>query len=113
MPIIYHLTHFKDWEAAKSSDEFNAESLESEGFIHCSEDETQLLGVAERLFAGQQNLIAMMIDTDLLNSPLKREPSTAGDIYPHIYGPINANAVIGIRRLSTDPEGKFVLDGES
>ena len=110
MPIIFHLTEQSDWESRDLNQGYEAPSLEEEGFIHCSEDEAQLLEVAKRLFAGQTGLLALEVDTDRLTSPLKREPSRSGTIYPHIYGPIDLNSVAGTRVISVGADGAFYLE---
>jgi uncharacterized protein (DUF952 family) len=110
MTIIFHLTKRADWEARNPNEGYVAVSLEAEGFIHCSEDETQLLEVAHRLFAGEIGLLALEVDTELLTSPLKREPSRSGTIYPHIYGPIDLVAVAGTRVISAGADGAFHLE---
>ncbi len=112
MPIIYHLAARSEWEGGTASvkygaGEYRAGSLAEEGFIHCSEDEAQMLRVANRLFNGRTDLIVLDLNVDALTSPLKREPSRSGEIYPHIYGPINTDAVVRVRRLVPDPEGIF------
>lgn len=110
MGIIFHLTKQADWEARELGKGYLAPSLESEGFIHCSEDEEQLLGVAHRLFAGETGLLALEVDTDLLTSPVMREPARSGVIYPHIYGPIDLNSVSGTRRILAGGDGSFILE---
>jgi uncharacterized protein (DUF952 family) len=112
MALIYHLISQTNWDAAKSAAEYRAESLASEGFIHCSQDEAQLLRVANRLYGGRQDMLALEVDTDRLTSPVKREPSRSGEIYPHIYGPLNINAVVRVRSLPLDAAGKFSTVGE-
>ena len=107
MPIIYHLAAGSEWESCASSPEYRASSLAEEGFIHCSEDEAQMLRVANRLFNGRTDLVVLDLNLDVLNSPLKREPSRSGEIYPHIYGPINTDAVVRVRRLLPDAGGIF------
>ena len=112
MPMIYHLAVSAEWEAgvATSEDEageYRAGSLAEEGFIHCSEDEVQMLRVANRLFSGRTDLLVLDLNVDALTSPLKREPSRSGEIYPHIYGPINTDAVVRVRRLVPDADGIF------
>ncbi len=112
MPIIYHLAGSAEWEAGAASlkfraVEYRAGSLAEEGFIHCSEDEAQMLRVANRLFNGRTDLVVLDLNLDALTSPLKREPSRSGEIYPHIYGPINTDAVIRVRRLVPDADGIF------
>ena len=102
--IIYHLAFRSDWETAVIEGEYRAPSLAEEGFIHASGDEAQMLGVAARLFPGRTDLLALDVDTERLpeGSPLVREPSRSGEIYPHVYGPINLHAVVRIRALAPD-----------
>ncbi len=103
MPIIYHVTTAEEWKAAEekarlsgAQGSYEAGSLKAEGFIHCSE-EHQVAGVLERYFAGQDNLVKLVIDTTKLTSRYIQEwsPSTR-DTFPHIYGPINMDAVIDV-----------------
>jgi len=107
MEIIYHLAGKAEWEAGAASPEYRAGSLAEEGFVHCSEDEAQMLRVANRLFNGRTDLVVLDLNLDALTSPLKREPSRSGEIYPHIYGPINIDAVVRVRRLVPDGDGIF------
>ena len=111
--IIYHLAFRSDWEAALAAGEYVAPSLAEEGFIHASGDEEQMLRVAARLFAGREDLLALDVDTERLgeDSPVIREPARSGEIYPHVYGPINPGAVVRVRALIpevADP-GVFTL----
>ena len=99
MPIIYHVTTEAEWKAAEEKGVYEAASLKAEGFIHCSE-EHQVAGVLERYFAGQTGLVKLVIDTNKLTSRYVQEwsPSTQ-DTFPHIYGPINVDAVIGVQEI--------------
>lgn len=114
--IIYHLAFRSDWEAAVIEGEYRAPSLAEEGFIHASADETQMLSVAARLFPGRTDLLALDVDTERLpaTSPLVREPARSGEIYPHVYGPINLDAVVRIRAMAPDAEqpSGFALGGQ-
>jgi uncharacterized protein (DUF952 family) len=96
MPIIYHVTTKSDWDKAKQQGAYDSLSLANEGFIHCSQDH-QVAGVLERYFEGQINLVKLVIDTDKLSSKFVFDwsPSMA-DTFPHVYGPINLDAVVGI-----------------
>jgi uncharacterized protein (DUF952 family) len=99
MPIIYHVTTAAEWNAAKEKGFYESASLKSEGFIHCSE-ENQVAGVLQRYFAGKNGLIKLVVDTDKLKSRYVQEwsPSTH-DTFPHVYGPINTDAVIDVIAL--------------
>jgi uncharacterized protein (DUF952 family) len=99
MPIIYHVTTKADWDKAKQQGFYETPSLADEGFIHCSQ-EHQVAGVLERYFEGQTELVKLVIDTDQLTSNFVFDwsPSMA-DTFPHVYGPINTDAVIKIVSL--------------
>ena len=96
MPIIYHVTAAAEWKAAQEKGFYETASLKAEGFIHCSE-EHQVAGVLERYFSGQDHLLKLVIDTTKLSSRYVQEwsPSTH-DTFPHIYGPINLDAVVDV-----------------
>lgn len=95
MPIIYHITTAAEWAAAREAGEYRSPSLQAEGFIHCSADDEQVAGVLQRYFSKKKDLVKLVIDTDKLSSHYVYEwsPSTAAT-FPHIYGPINLDAVI-------------------
>jgi len=91
--FIYHIVLPEKWEAVKHNSTYSAESLETEGFIHCSYDH-QLDEVIGRYYSGAPELTILTIDVTKLTSKLVSEPSTGGEVYPHIYGPINLDAVV-------------------
>ena len=99
MAIIYHITTAPEWEAAHTNGLYASASLKEEGFIHCSQAE-QIPGVLDRYFKGKTNLVKLSIDTEKLSSRLIYEwsPSVA-DTFPHIYGPININAVVVVENI--------------
>lgn len=93
MPIIYHITTAEQWNTAVEKGFYEAPSLSTEGFIHCSEAH-QVADVLERYFKGQTGLIKLVIDTDKLTSRYVQEWSPSiSDTFPHIYGAINVDAV--------------------
>ncbi len=98
MAIIYHITTGDQWREAQEKGFYQSLSLAEEGFIHCSESR-QLEGVVERYFKGKKDLLKLVIDTEKLTSPLYFDWSSAiEDTFPHIYGPVNLEAV-----QSTEP----------
>ena len=99
MPIIFHVTTSRAWEEAKQKGFYENDSLKEEGFIHCSQEE-QVAGVLERYFQGQKNLVKLIIDTDKLTSKYIFDwSSSTQDTFPHVYGPINLEAVTGVSEL--------------
>ena len=97
--IIYHITSKEEWTTAITNGFYEAASLAEEGFIHCS-TEQQVEGVLQRYFAGKTDLVKLTIDTAKLNAKLQYDFSPSiNEVFPHIYGTINLNAVIDISPL--------------
>jgi len=97
--IIYHITAKEEWTTAITNGFYEAASLAAEGFIHCS-TEQQVEGVLQRYFAGKTHLVKLTIDTAKLNAKLQYDFSPSiNEVFPHIYGRINLNAVIDISPL--------------
>jgi uncharacterized protein (DUF952 family) len=99
MAFIYHVTTEQEWEAAKQKGYYTAPSLETEGFIHCSEAQ-QVDGVLQRYYQGTKELLKLAIDTQKLNSELKYELAPSiNENFPHVYGPINLDGVIEVQEI--------------
>ena len=97
--IIYHITSKEEWTTAITNGFYEAASLAEEGFVHCS-TEQQVEGVLQRYFAGKTDLVKLTIDTAKLNAKLQYDFSPSiNEVFPHIYGRINLNAVIDISPL--------------
>lgn len=98
--MIYHIALKEDWEKAQKQGSYIHPSLEAEGFIHCSEDR-QVSGVLNRYFKGKTDLLKLTINPQQLSSPLQYELApSVNEEFPHIYGPINLDAVIEVRPIS-------------
>ncbi len=96
--MIYHITTESQWLHAQSAGYFEESSLQTEGFIHMCTAE-QLAGVLERYYKNQSNLILLHVEENKILSALKYELSpSVNQLFPHIYGPINLDAV-----LKTEP----------
>jgi uncharacterized protein (DUF952 family) len=109
MRTIYHLVPRGVWE--KDADQpYRPDSLENEGFIHCSFAE-QVAGSANRFYADAVDLLLLHIDADCLASPLREEASGTGEIFPHIHGPLNRDAVMAVERLIRGPDGRWQFSG--
>ena len=114
---ILHVTSRKRWIEATRTGQFLDPSLETEGFIHASTI-TQVLPVAAKFHKGQSGLVLLEIDPKRLTSELKWEPPSGdgpppgvpdGDAFPHIYGPLNLDAVIQVLDFEPDESGEFSL----
>ncbi len=107
--IVYCITTIEKWEHAKSKGIYLDESLNNEGFIHCSFSH-QLVRVANKHFNGINNLLILCINCKHLKSNIIDEDLyNLNELYPHIYGPINVEAVIKTVAFSCNRDGSFSL----
>jgi uncharacterized protein (DUF952 family) len=109
MQKIYHLVLRNAWES-NPEQPYTAESLATEGFIHCSYAR-QVEWAANRFYQGQKDLLVLHLDPGRLSSPLREEASGPGEVFPHIYGPINRDAVLEVEPLRQGADGRWVFAG--
>ena len=101
---IFHLTTPEAWELAQQAGTYTlstrGRALGQQGFIHCSEAH-QVEGVRARWYDDLDDLLLLAIDTDLLTSPWRSEQLEGADEpYPHVYGPLNLDAVVNAEPLA-------------
>ena len=104
---LVHLCQEKEWLGARELGIFKSKSLDHEGFIHCSQPQ-QILQVANRFYQGIPGLILLWIDPEKINSVIRWEAAD-GAIFPHIYGPINLDAIFSMTNINPDDDGIFRL----
>lgn len=111
MGLIYHIAYQRDWAEARSAGRYTMSTrgttLSEQGFIHAS-TAGQVADTANRFYAGEDDLIVLVINERLLEAPVRYEQvGGAGDVFPHIYGPVNVNAVLDTRPLQPGARGTF------
>ncbi len=107
--FVYHIAPLGDWEKALAYGCYRAPSLVSEGFIHCSTYD-QVVDTANRLFRDREDLVLLVIDTHKLASPLRHELAPDTDMkFPHIYGPLNLDAINAVVPLPPLADGSFAF----
>ena len=124
MTLIYHLTTRdalvpqRDTLVSRQTGVYRAESLAQAGFIHFSQQH-QILSVANAFYTGQTDLVILVVDPSLLKAELKYEPPAhpsaspsapgAENLFPHLYGPLNLEAVIEVVDFPPGADGRFTL----
>jgi uncharacterized protein (DUF952 family) len=104
---IFHITSRAAWLAAQATGSYAADSLASEGFVHCSEAH-QYVWVANRRFRGRDDLVLLHVDPRRLDAEVRYENLEGGEqLFPHVYGPIPARAVIEVTPLTPRIDGTF------
>lgn len=115
MATIFHIATRADWGAAQQRGEYVADSLATEGFIHCS-TAAQLLPTANALFRGRTDLLLLTLDDARIEAELRYEPpaTTAHEandaLFPHVYGPLNLGAVVLVEDFGLIRTARFTAD---
>ncbi|HEX3713010.1 MAG TPA: DUF952 domain-containing protein [Trebonia sp.] len=114
MSRIYHIATRADWEQAQADGEYTRSSvgktLAEEGFIHASQA-AQVTGTANKFYRDVPgDLLLLVIDPGLLRAELRYDDVPGAELpFPHIYGPLNVDAVVEVRPLAPEPDGTFVF----
>jgi glutathione S-transferase len=103
--MIYHVASAEDWERARRAGEYRistrGRTLEEEGFIHCSRA-SQVAAVADRFYRGVDDLVLLTIDVRLVKCEVRYESVPgAGESFPHIYGPLDVDAVVSVEPFAS------------
>jgi Uncharacterized protein conserved in bacteria len=106
---VLHIIQRSDWEAARAAGAYRADSLATEGFIHCSTPE-QVLTPANALFRDVRGLVLLVLDENKIAAPVVYEDCyESGTAFPHVYGPINLDAVTDVLPFEPEADGTFRL----
>ncbi|MGL4551474.1 MAG: DUF952 domain-containing protein [Gemmataceae bacterium] len=106
MEPVYHLVLPSIWSVGSDRD-YAPASFADEGFIHCS-FAGQVEKSANRFYAAADEILVLRIDPARLTSPMKVEASGSGALFPHVYGPINRDAVTEVI-VPARVEGRWVF----
>lgn len=108
--LIYHITKKSLWSTALEDGVYSADSLASEGFIHCSSNK-QVERVANLLYKGQRDLVLLEIEPSRLKNEIRWEPGSddPNEKYPHVYGSLNLEAITRVVDLHANEGGSFTI----
>jgi uncharacterized protein (DUF952 family) len=106
---VYKIVPKSLWQNAKENGVFAGASIDLEdGFIHFSTRE-QLRETADKHFHGQSDLMLIAVDAAALGSQLIYEVSRGGALFPHLYAPLEFNAVLSEQELPLDDTGRHIF----
>lgn len=112
MPTIYHITNANRWATAASEGTYEPDMFPVDGFIHCSKRE-QVIQVANLRFRSENKLVLLCIDTEKVRAEIIYENLEGGEqLFPHIYGSLNNDAVTQVVRFQPGPDGYFAFPDE-
>lgn len=113
MSLIYHLVTTTRWQDWPSDQPYLPAEYANDGFVHCTAGDELMIAVANRFYQNVQgDFLLLVIESERLTSPLKWEAPSPGDtlapLFPHIYGPINRDAVVAIKTITRASDGRFL-----
>jgi uncharacterized protein (DUF952 family) len=110
MELIYKIVPAELWHRAELTGHFVGSPVDqADGFIHLS-TAAQVRGTAARYFAGQTGLLLVGVDPQLVSADLRYEPSSGGALFPHLYAPLNVDAVVSVKGLPLGDDGQHQFD---
>jgi uncharacterized protein (DUF952 family) len=108
--LIYHFCPRSAWVAAAPTGSYAADTLATQGFIHCSPADHLHVSATMRA-PGRTDLVVLEIDESRLPAPAVWEqgdpPHPTGQLFPHVYGVIPLEAVVAVRDYPPGPDGTF------
>ncbi|MEV0636165.1 DUF952 domain-containing protein [Streptomyces sp. NPDC050619] len=114
--MIYHVVPLAAWNAEPDRP-YAPASLAEEGFVHCSPDEETTLAVVNAFYpSAPRPLLALLLDEGRLGARVEREkavpvppPGVAESaLFPHVFGPIDRDAVERVLQVRWDAEGRAI-----
>jgi uncharacterized protein (DUF952 family) len=107
--LVYKIATTASFELAQQSRVFAGMPIDAQdGFIHLS-TAAQLAETLRRHFKGQADLLLVAVRTADVADALRWEPSRGGDLFPHLYAPMELSAVAWTAPISVDADGRCDL----
>jgi uncharacterized protein (DUF952 family) len=107
-PFVYVTMSQRDFDTATASGVWNPGSLATDGFLHASPAD-QLTRVANKHFSGLDEIRILSARAENVHAEILWEPASDRKLYPHIYGPLNMDAVERATTVKKGPDGRFVV----
>lgn len=106
---LYRLLSAADWRAAVLDGVYRGAPHDlADGFIHLSTAD-QVEETAALHYAGVEDLMVLTVDSARVDGEVKWEPSRGGQLFPHVYGTIPLEAVLGAEPVGRDRGGAFTF----
>jgi uncharacterized protein (DUF952 family) len=106
---VYKICPEAALQEARKSGRFDGSADDArDGFIHLSVGH-QVTGTLAKYFAGQRDLVLLAVDPERLGVQLRWEKSRGGELFPHLYGPLDLAHVISVEPLTLQEDGSHRL----
>jgi uncharacterized protein (DUF952 family) len=107
----FHLVPRLEWEASDPAAAYVPAAFDRDGFVHCTDGADELAATANRHFAAfSGDLCALVVHRARLGAEVRYEDP--GGIYPHVYGPIERDAILKVLPMPRGVGGEFLAPAE-
>lgn len=105
--ITYHLSPAEVWARQQDAPTYTPEAYAQDGFIHCTDGLNNLLNVGNMFYTGDvRDFCVLVLKADAITSEIRYEDPE--QVFPHIYGPLNTDAVVGFLRVIRGEDDAFL-----
>jgi len=107
MRLAYHGTPKRYFESLDRSQPYVPEPFAREGFIHTTEGrEAVAITLTKYYKSSAEPWVVLYIDQDLVMSSIRYDDPA--EVFPHIYGPLNRNAIVAVKDIGRAADGTFL-----
>ncbi len=111
MTLIYKIAPATLWREAEARGRFFGAPVDlTDGFIHFSTAE-QTRETAAKHFAGEADLLLIAVEAEALGDALIWERSRGGQLFPHLYAPLDPAAARSVAPIPVAPHGDHDFSG--
>lgn len=106
-PLTFHLVRADYFRSCDAHSDYVPAAFDDDGFIHCTDGAQNLADTANRHYRDDRNMyVALVIDVAKVRADVRYEDDAR--IYPHIYGPLNRDAIVNIIPVLREADGSFL-----
>lgn len=110
--VTYHLAITEEWVAQQNADSYKPYVFDNEGFIHCTNGLDLLTQIANMFYQDSPDpRVVLVLDVSKIESEVRYDD--LDETFPHIYGPLNPDAVIAELPVQRKTDGEFLLLGSA
>jgi uncharacterized protein (DUF952 family) len=104
--LTLHLVPEATWDARDPEQPYVPAAYAEDGFVHCTDGDAEMVAVANRFYAADPRpFLLLTVDLERTGSPWQFDDP--GQVYPHVYGPIDPASVVEVRRMARSDDGAF------
>ena len=108
LKFIYKICTKSDWLKIKKKGQYKGSKKDLEdGYIHFS-GEDQVKGTLKKFYQNQKDLVLLKVDTLKLDH-LIWEQASDGNMFPHLYSPLDMINVVDEIEITLSGDGSHVL----